>query len=236
MNDNSTNSPWFAVSMGLLGIIIGFSIGSTGWLSSSTGTAIANVPTPDAPTAPTPAPAADVPEVTGDDHVRGNPNAKVTVVEYSDIECPFCKRHHPTLVQLLDLYGDDVNWVYRHFPLSSIHPNAQKAAEATECVASLKKDAFWPYLDALIAAPALGEDAYVTAAKAQGVNEAAFRDCLTSGKFAQLVTDQQNGGAGAGVQGTPANFIIDNDSGDAVTIDGAAPLSNFQSAIDAILN
>lgn len=217
---------------------MGFAIGSAGFLSpGTTSVALADVPAaPHAPAVPTPTPSAPVAPVDPSvDHVFGNPNAKVTIIEYSDIECPFCKRHHPTMKQLMATYGNDVNWVYRHFPLSSIHPNAQKSAEATECAASLKKDGFWPYLDALIDAPTLSEDVYVATAKAQGMNESAFLDCLTSNTFAQKVSDDKASGSASGVQGTPANFVINNDTDESVTIDGAAPLTNFQSAIDAIL-
>ncbi len=90
--------------------------------------------------APTPtdhgaAPSADITVVpiTDDDWVRGNPDAKITLIEYSDYECSFCSRFHPTAQQVIDEYPDDVNWVYRHFPLTSIHPTAVARAEAAEC-------------------------------------------------------------------------------------------------------
>lgn len=95
---------------------------------------------------------ANAPAVTDADNYRGKKGAKIVLVEYSDYECPFCERFHPTLTQILDEYKNDVAAVYRHYPLS-FHPSAQKAAEAAECVFKLKgNDAFWDYTDRLFTA------------------------------------------------------------------------------------
>ena len=105
------------------------------------------VPQPAGPTGPTEAQLASLPEVDSDDHIIGNPNAKIVLVEYSDFECPFCQRFHPTMQQIMEEYGDDVAWVYRHFPLS-FHPNARPAAITSECVAKLGgNNAFWKFAD-----------------------------------------------------------------------------------------
>ncbi len=104
-----------------------------------TGDTDAAVPTVAAPSNVT------IPEVTKDDHIRGNKDAEITIVEYSDIECPFCSRYHDTMKQIIDLYGDDVRWVYRHFPLDQLHPNARPVAIASECAA--EQGAFWEFVD-----------------------------------------------------------------------------------------
>ena len=88
--------------------------------------------------------------VSDSDYILGNPNAPVKIVEFSDLECPFCKRFHATLQQVMNEYGKDgrVAWVYRHLPLESIHPQARPLAEGSECVAELGgNDAFWEYAD-----------------------------------------------------------------------------------------
>ncbi|MBI4090954.1 MAG: thioredoxin domain-containing protein, partial [Candidatus Komeilibacteria bacterium] len=85
--------------------------------------------------------------VSKDDHIRGDVNAEVTLIEYSDFECPFCARFRPTVTQALAEYQGKVRLVYRHFPLRSIHPQAQKAAEASECASEQGK--FWEMHDKL---------------------------------------------------------------------------------------
>ncbi|MEX2054393.1 MAG: thioredoxin domain-containing protein [Candidatus Colwellbacteria bacterium] len=90
----------------------------------------------------------DVRAVSADDHIRGDINASVKLIEYSDLECPYCKRFHPEVATIVDRYGLDVAWVYRHLPLESIHPSARPLAEGSECVAELGgEDAFWEYID-----------------------------------------------------------------------------------------
>jgi protein-disulfide isomerase len=228
-----------ALSLGVVGMAAGYSLGR---MSPGGGgdTQIVQAPTP-TPSAPTPeAPSGPVPPVSKDDHVRGNPKAKVTIIEYSDFECPFCKRHHPTMKAVAAKYGNDVNWVYRHFPLS-FHQNAQKEAEASECVADLGgNDAFWKFTDAIYERTAAGGtgialDQLGPIAKEMGVDQAKFQSCLDSGKFAKKVQDQMNAGSAAGVNGTPGSFIINNDTKASQMISGAVPQASFDSAIDAIL-
>lgn len=185
-----------------------------------------------------PPPVDQVPEVTKDDHIRGNRNAKVILVEYSDFECPFCSKFHPTAQQAVDEYGGDVAWVYRHYPLS-FHPNAQKAAEGSECVADLVgEDAFWQYGDYLVEVNTrdgkLSPDAIQEAAQLTGVNMAAFNECLDSGEKAALVKEQMDGGAAAGVSGTPGTIIVTKDGGQEL-VPGALPFSNLQAIIENYL-
>lgn len=91
-------------------------------------------------------------ELADDEHIRGNADAPIKLVEYSDFECPFCTRFHNEAKTLVDQYGDQVAWVYRHLPLTSLHPNAVALAEVSECVAEIAgNDAFWEYTDIVFA-------------------------------------------------------------------------------------
>ena len=179
--------------------------------------------------------AGDVDPVTAEDHVRGNPDAPIKLIEYSDFECPFCQRFHPTMQQVMDEYGDQVAWVFRHFPLTSIHPNAQKAAEASECVAELGgNEAFWDFTDAVFSGAGLTDTALTSAATQAGVNEASFATCLSSGKYTQKVNDQLASGQKAGVTGTPGTIILTED-GKSQLIPGALPFEQVKVAIDGLL-
>ena len=226
----------------VIGIAIGYSVAGKLPVGSPSGAAVAVNP-PSAPTPPPPpdAPSKPVPPVTAADHVRGNPSAKVTIIEYSDFECPFCKRFAPTMAQVMSTYKNDVNFVYRHFPLS-FHANAQKEAEASECVAELGgNDAFWKFHDYIFDkttsnGTGFALDQLPVAAKAAGVNEGKFKTCLDSGKYAKLVQDAEQSGIDAGVQGTPGSFVINNATKESKAISGAVPFSNFKTEIDAILS
>ncbi|MDP1721771.1 MAG: DsbA family protein [Candidatus Gottesmanbacteria bacterium] len=184
--------------------------------------------------------AKDVPKVTKDDHVRGDRNARIALVEYSDIECPFCKRFHPTAQQVVDAYKGKVMWVYRHYPLA-FHANAQKEAEASECANELGgNDAFWKYLDAVYDrttsnGTGFALDKLVPIAVEIGLNEAKFKGCLDSGRYASHVKDDMNGGSKAGVTGTPGNILLDTKTGKTNLIPGAVPFETMKAAIDEML-
>ncbi|MDD4627956.1 MAG: DsbA family protein [Candidatus Peribacteraceae bacterium] len=231
---------WFGISMILIGVIVGFTA------AKISGTSIGSVPgiptaqrssQPTAPTAPPAAPTVsyeNIDPITANDHVRGTANANITILEYSDMECPFCARVHPTMEQLLKDYGGKVNWVFRHFPLS-FHPNAQKAAEATECAAELGgNDKFWEMTD-MIYEKGSDNTQLAVYAKAIGLNEAAFTKCVDSGKYATKVSDMMQTGSKAGVQGTPGSLIINNKTKKVSMVSGAQPIANFKTAIDALL-
>ncbi len=197
--------------------------------------------TPAAPAAQPPAQEAkDVPKVTKDDHVRGDRNSRIALIEYSDIECPFCKRFHPTAQQVIDTYKGKVMWVYRHYPLA-FHANAQKEAEATECANELGgNDAFWKYLDTVYErttsnGTGFALDKLVPLAVELGINEVKFKECLNSGKYADHVKEDMDGGSKAGVTGTPGNILLDTKTGKTRLIPGAVPFETVKAAIDEIL-
>lgn len=168
-----------------------------------------------------------VPAVTDADHIRGNPNAKVVMIEYSDFECPFCERHHPNMLQLEEEFGDDIAWVYRHYPLS-FHPDAFPAAVASECANEQGK--FWEYADGLFENQALlGDDYYPELAGELGLNVSQFETCLDSGKYDDFINGQQAAGTAAGVTGTPATFI------NGQLVSGAVPYASLQGIVEAAL-
>lgn len=166
--------------------------------------------------------------VTDSDHVRGDiEKAKVVIVEYSDYECPFCGRHHPTMLDIMDQYGDDVAWVYRHFPLS-FHPEAKPAALAAEC--ANEQDKFWEFTDELYAnQDSLSADYYGEVADKLGLKRSQFDDCVESEKYASVISTDSSSGRAAGVTGTPATFV------NGQLVSGAVPLETFTDLIDAEL-
>jgi len=173
-------------------------------------------------------------QVSDDDHIRGNRNAKVFLIEYSDLECPFCSRFHPTAQQVVDEYGGDVAWIYRHFPLDQLHPKARPAAIASECVAEIGgEDAFWSFTDEIFTDQTKLSD-LSSVASSVGVSGGAYENCVNSEKYADKVEGQYQGGLTAGVTGTPGNFII-NGKGDAWLIPGALPFDSLKATIDEAL-
>ncbi|MFZ2682021.1 MAG: thioredoxin domain-containing protein [Patescibacteria group bacterium] len=179
-------------------------------------------------TVPDTQPAGQLAAATKEDHVRGDLNkAKVVVIEYSDFECPFCGQHHPTMQQMDDEYGDEVAWVYRHFPLS-FHPEANPSALASECAAEQGK--FWEYADELFAnQTTLSTSYYGQLAGELGLNQKKFDECLSTAKYQAVVDSHAAGGAAAGVNGTPATFI------NGQMISGAVPYASLKTVIDAEL-
>ena len=170
--------------------------------------------------------------VTSKDPMSGKRDAPVTIVIYSDFQCPYCSRVEPTLAQVREKYGDKVRMVWKNNPLP-FHQNAKPAAEAAQGVFALAgSDAFWKFHDnAFKNQGSLNADNYVKWAQEAGVKDAAaFKAGLDSHKWADKVEKDLNDGKAAGVQGTPAFFV------NGVFINGAQPFDNFQKTIDQELS
>jgi len=169
-------------------------------------------------------------ELIDDDPVKGNPNAKVTIVEFSDFECPFCGRYFSeTYGQLNDEYikTGKIRYVFRDFPLG-FHQYAQKASEAAQCANDQGK--FWEMHDILFSnQDSLGVPSLKQYAVDLGLNAVAFDQCLDSGKYALEVQNDFADGKKVGISGTPAFFI------NGQLIVGAQPYSVFKNVIDAEL-
>lgn len=176
--------------------------------------------------------ATGVPAVTETDHIRGNADAPITIIEYSDFQCPYCSRFHPTMQQVMSEYSDSVRWVFRHFPLS-FHPEATPAANAAECASEQGK--FWEYADALFEnQSSLGSEYYAQLASSLGLNTSQWQSCFDAQKYNDVIEAQAQAGGAAGVSGTPGSFVIDQD-GNAIPIKGALPFSSVAAAIDSVL-
>lgn len=157
---------------------------------------------------------------------RGDKNAKVTIVEFSDFECPYCVRADGTVRQLVEKYGDKIKVVYKHFPLS-FHPNAPKAAEASICAQQQGMDYFWKMHDELFANYRnLSVGVMKDSAKKIGLDYDAFSSCLTSGKYASRVEADMQQGMAVGVNSTPVFFVNGR------LIKGAQPLESFVEKIE----
>jgi protein-disulfide isomerase len=166
-------------------------------------------------------------EVAATGPAKGPESAPITIVEFSDFECPFCSRVVPALDQVQANYGDKVRIVFRQFPLS-IHPNAQKAAEASLCAAEQGK--FWQMHDAMFAEQRqLAVENLKEKAQRLGLDGEEFNQCLDSGEFADEVAADLQAGMQAGVSGTPAMFI------NGIPISGAVPYEQIAQVIDAEL-
>lgn len=209
-------------------------------VSTTTGTT-GSAPTAAAPSAAgQAAPAGNVKAISKDDHIRGAKSPKLYLVEYSDMECPFCKSFHPSMQQALQEYSDKIAWVYRHFPLS-FHANAPKEAEASECANELGgNDAFWKYTDKIFErttsnGTGFALDALAPLAKEIGLNEGKFKSCLDSGKYAAHVSQDMAGGTAAGVNGTPSTFLVSTDGKTITNISGAQPYPQIKTVIDQAL-
>jgi len=186
--------------------------------------------------------ASDVRQVSPErDHIYGDPKAPISLIEYSDFECPFCKTFHPTAKRIVDSSDGEVNWVYRHFPLAFHNPLAQQEAEASECAGSIGgNEAFWRYADLLYErtrsnGKGLSVDSLVPLAGEIGLDVIAFRTCFDSGLFAARVQEDFDEGARIGVTGTPGNIILNNETGEAVPAAGAIPYKSLRTVIDRLL-
>jgi protein-disulfide isomerase len=179
--------------------------------------------------------------IEDNDPVLGDPNADVSIIEFSDFQCPFCARaHFDALAQFKQsdyFKNNKVNLVYKHFPLSSIHPFAQKSAEASMCAYDQGK--FWEYHDILFENQAdwssRGINAMKEYAQQLGLNTAEFNNCLDSSKYKSEVTKELSQATSSGGQGTPYFIVVNKKTGDAIPISGALPWSQFEAAIQSVL-
>lgn len=171
------------------------------------------------------------------DHIRGDKDAKVTIVTFTDLECPFCKRFHDTTNQLMQKYGDKVRLVYRHFPLDQLHSQARTEAIATECAGEQGK--FWEFTDIIFKETTSNDGLNLSKlpdyAKQVGVKDInKFNKCLADKKFADKVQADEQDAQGAGAQGTPYSVIV-GPNGEMVPVNGAQPLAAVEATLQQFL-
>ncbi len=167
--------------------------------------------------------------LTRNGHVKGNENAPITIVEFSDFQCSYCSRFHSTMNQIMSEYPNQVKWVYKHFPLDSIHPIARKAAEASECAAD--QGAFWEYADELYDRQSILKESELTIiAQDIGLDTVKFNECLSSNKYRSKVSADKQDGSENGVTGTPGSFLNGRSLG------GAIPYEELKNIINELLD
>lgn len=176
--------------------------------------------------------------VTEDDHIRGNIDAKIKIVEYSDFDCPFCSRFHDAMNSVVEKYSDDeVAWIHRQFPLEQLHPNAPAVALASECVAKIGgNDAFWKFADGYFGARGAGDktphnELIPKLVLDSGVLAAPFTECFDNQELIGDVQSDMDNAVETGGRGTPWSIII-GPTGKTYPINGALPQSAVEQLIE----
>lgn len=174
------------------------------------------------------------------DYIRGNPNAPILLIEYSDYDCPFCKQYHDTMNQIMDEKGvtGRVAWVYRQFPVAQLHPNSPKISEAALCVGDIGgNDSFWQFTDLIFEQRDATDPTNVTLlpdyAEASGVDKAAYIECMSSGRMAPAVVASAEDAYNAGARGTPYTVVVAGNQQAVIT--GAQPYDIVDSIVTNLI-
>ncbi len=180
--------------------------------------------------------------IDANDHILGNPEARVVIVEYSDTECPFCKVFHVTMNTIMKEYGASgkVAWVYRHFPIEELHKKAKKEAEAQECVAELGGNGkFWEYTNKIYETTpsndGLDPKELTNIAVKIGIPSAPFNTCLESGQYAPRVSKDIENAQALGALGTPYSILIDQKNDEYYVLEGHYPYDQLKTTIELVL-
>ncbi len=183
----------------------------------------------------------NVTPVTASDHILGDLNAPVKLIEFSDLECPFCKSFHVTLEQVMNEYGSSgqVAWIYRHFPLISLHPKAVDSAIASECANELGGNiGFWKFINEYFkVTPSNNQidlNLLPSIAESAGINKGEFEACLINNDYESLVQVQYNNAVDSGGEGTPYSIVI-APNGKLFPIMGAQPYEVVKGVIEQAL-
>ena len=221
-------SHFYAV-MTVLAFAAGMLLGYTVWGMDTSATAVQVVNQPDA--AVVEAPVTEEPQYrrydipVKDSYALGPADAPITIVEFSDYQCPYCRRWHEEVYEpLLAAYPGKIRFVYRHLPLTSIHPDAFPAAEAVMCAG--EQDAYWQFHEKLFSNETLGSAVYSQYAQDLGLNMQSFEGCLSERKYQEAVQADVDFAIDLGIRSTPTFFI------NGLAVVGAQPLDVFKQVID----
>lgn len=212
-------------------------------LESQTGTLNGEQPSADTPPAADPQATGsltqdDIAKLTADTYVKGDKAAQILWIEYSDLECPFCKRLHDSgaIKNLEAKYGSKLALAFKHYPLP-FHPQAMPAAQAAECVGEAGGSAkYFAFVESIFAKGTPSQDVIDAAVKEAGLNATTIKKCVDSGKFkARVDAHMAEGSSKFGVNGTPGNVLINTKTGKYEVVSGAQPEANFDAAITRLM-
>ena len=223
-----------------IAIIFGFALIALAIYFTGANSAPTPVVSPEEAASTTPALTGTPKPVDQNDYIRGNPNAPILLIEYSDYDCPFCKEYHDVLTQVINEYGvtGKVAWVYRQFPISQLHPNAPKISEAALCVGFISgQDAFWQFTDLVFIEREVEEQTNMVLlpdyAEAAGSDRAKFEACLENGDMTDRVTQSTKDGFDIGARGTPYTVLMVGN--EQAVINGAQSYDTVSGIIDNLL-
>ena len=177
----------------------------------------------------------NVEPISDNDHVLGSKNAEIALIEYADLECPYCKSFHDNAKQLIEK-NQNVVWVFRHFPLRSIHPTAQSLAMATECAYKLGgNEAFWNMTDKIFEnQPGLKVEDAVSYAGELGLDATQLQNCLDNKDTEDTVNADYQSGVKAGISGTPGNILFNLKTKKGIIVPGAVPVETLEQSLTSI--
>ena len=201
-------------------------------------TAQADTIAPTEDTAPVLGDASKFAAILDDGYILGNKNARITIIEYSDMLCPFCKRHYnaQTIENLVKKYPNDVNMIFRQMPLPQLHPSAPIWSQGAICVGELAgADKYYEYTAQAFQLNEFTEANVTDIAVGLGINKSKFASCLTSSETIATVNAQVQEGNSFGINWTPGNLVVDNQNGTSTLIAGAYPTETFEAEIAKIL-
>jgi protein-disulfide isomerase len=180
----------------------------------------------------------DIAKLTKDTYVKGDESAQILWIEYSDLECPFCKRLHDSgaIKNLEAKYGDKLAFAFKHYPLP-FHPTAMPAAQAAECVGETGGTSkYFAFVESIFSKGTPSQDVINAAVKEVGLNADSVKKCVDSGKYkARVDAHMAEGSSKFGVNGTPGNVLINTKTGKYEVVSGAQPEANFDAAITRLM-